>query len=915
MRNMMSSIHVRKNRIIFYEARLLLQIIFCAAIKSLAFFVCGISEKMEELVMNPYQMKKEDVLKMLGTDENGLTQNQAKENQKKYGKNELAEGKKKNPFILFLEQYKDFLVIILIIAAIISGVLGDIESAIVIFVVITINAILGTVQHIKAEQSLDSLKEMSAPTAKVIRDGEIKVVEGKDVTVGDIVVIEAGDYVCSDGRIIENASLKVDESAMTGESEPVEKQETVLDGEKPLGDRVNMLYSGSFATYGRAKMVVTSVGMETEIGKIASLLKSTQEKKTPLQESLDNFGKKLSLIIIGICVIVLGLELFRSDGINLTVFTDAFVFAVALAVAAIPEALSSIVTIVLSVGTQKLAKENAIIRKLQAVEGLGSVSIICSDKTGTLTQNKMTVQKIYFDGQIIDKDDEINARQGQLIIDGALCNDSVQKEGQEIGDPTEIALVNFSEKHDLPVEKMREKYQRLGEIPFDSDRKLMSTVHKIGDNYKMLTKGAVDVLSGRIDEVKTMDGKRPFTAEDLAELKKVNTEFSQMGLRVLAVCERDVDTVDISVDDEKDYILLGLVAMQDPPREESAEAVRKCKTAGIRPIMITGDHLVTASAIARKIGILDDNGRAVEGREIENLSDEELDEFVSDVSVYARVSPEHKIRIVSAWQRKGYIVSMTGDGVNDAPALKQADIGVAMGITGSEVAKDAASMVLTDDNFATIVKAIENGRNLYRNIQRAIQFLLSGNTAGILAVLYASFMALPVPFKAVHLLFINLLTDSLPAIALGVEPHSSDVMNEKPRPKNQSILTKKVLTNICVEGIVIGVMTMIAFYVGFMRNAEVASTMAFSTLCLSRLVHGFNCKSDKPVWFTKKMWNNKSMIGAFFVGFVLLNAVLLVPALQGIFAVAPLTIAELLTVYGLSLGTFVVVQILKMIRK
>lgn len=865
--------------------------------------------------MNPYQMKKEDVLKMLGTDENGLTQNQAKENQKKYGKNELAEGKKKNPFILFLEQYKDFLVIILIIAAIISGVLGDIESAIVIFVVITINAILGTVQHIKAEQSLDSLKEMSAPTAKVIRDGEIKVVEGKDVTVGDVVVIEAGDYVCSDGRIIENASLKVDESAMTGESEPVEKQETVLDGEKPLGDRVNMLYSGSFATYGRAKMVVTSVGMETEIGKIASLLKSTQEKKTPLQESLDNFGKKLSLIIIGICVIVLGLELFRSDGINLTVFTDAFVFAVALAVAAIPEALSSIVTIVLSVGTQKLAKENAIIRKLQAVEGLGSVSIICSDKTGTLTQNKMTVQKIYFDGQIIDKDDEINARQGQLIIDGALCNDSVQKEGQEIGDPTEIALVNFSEKHDLPVEKMREKYQRLGEIPFDSDRKLMSTVHKIGDNYKMLTKGAVDVLSGRIDEVKTMDGKRPFTAEDLAELKKVNTEFSQMGLRVLAVCERDVDTVDISVDDEKDYILLGLVAMQDPPREESAEAVRKCKTAGIRPIMITGDHLVTASAIARKIGILDDNGRAVEGREIENLSDEELDEFVSDVSVYARVSPEHKIRIVSAWQRKGYIVSMTGDGVNDAPALKQADIGVAMGITGSEVAKDAASMVLTDDNFATIVKAIENGRNLYRNIQRAIQFLLSGNTAGILAVLYASFMALPVPFKAVHLLFINLLTDSLPAIALGVEPHSSDVMNEKPRPKNQSILTKKVLTNICVEGIVIGVMTMIAFYVGFLRNAEVASTMAFSTLCLSRLVHGFNCKSDKPVWFTKKMWNNKSMIGAFFVGFVLLNAVLLVPALQGIFAVSPLTIAELLTVYGLSLGTFVIVQILKMIRK
>lgn len=866
--------------------------------------------------MNPYQMKKEAVMEAFGTNENGLTQRQAEENQKKFGKNEIAEGKKKNPFVLFLEQYKDFLVIILIIAAVISGILGDAESAIVIFVVITINAILGTVQHLKAEQSLNSLKEMSAPTAKVIRDGEIKVVAGADVTVGDIVVVEAGDYVCADGRIIENASLKVDESAMTGESVAVEKQETVLEGEKALGDRVNMMYSGSFVTYGRAKMVVTATGMETEIGKIAKLLKNTQEKKTPLQVSLDNFGKKLSFIIIGICIIVMGLTLFRSkDGINLNTFSDAFVFAVALAVAAIPEALSSIVTVVLSVGTQKLAKENAIIRKLQAVEGLGSVSIICSDKTGTLTQNKMTVQKIYFDGEIIDKDSEMNTRQAQLIIDGALCNDSVHKDGQEIGDPTEIALIDFSKKHNLPAESMRERYPRLGEIPFDSDRKLMSTVHKIGDNYKMLTKGAVDVLAPRILEVKTMDGKREFTPSDLEKLKKVNMEFSEMGLRVLAVCERDVPTTEITVEDEKDYILLGLIAMQDPPREESAEAVAKCKMAGIMPIMITGDHLVTASAIARKIGILDDNRRAVEGSEIENLSDEELDEFVTDVAVYARVSPEHKIRIVSAWQRKGYIVSMTGDGVNDAPALKQADIGVAMGITGSEVAKDAASMVLTDDNFATIVKAVENGRNLYKNIQRAIQFLLSGNTAGILAVLYASIMALPVPFKAVHLLFINLLTDSLPAIALGVEPHSAAVMNEKPRPKDQSILTKRVMTNIGVEGLVIGVMTMLAFYIGLMRGDEVASTMAFATMCMSRLVHGFNCKSDRPVWFTKKMWNNKSMIGAFLIGFVLLNAVILVPPLQGVFSVAPLTWIELLAVYGLSLGTFVVVQLLKLIRR
>ena len=867
-------------------------------------------------------MTKEAVMSELRTGENGLTEAQVQKNLRTYGKNELTEGKKKSPFMLFLEQYKDFLVIILIVAAIISGILGDIESAIVIFVVITINAVLGTVQHIKAEQSLDSLKEMSAPEAKVIREGDIKVVSGKDVTVGDIVIVEAGDFVCADGRIIENASLKADESALTGESEPVEKQDVVLEGDKPLGDRVNMLYSGSFATYGRAKMVVTGTGMNTEIGKIATLLKNTQEKKTPLQVSLDNFGKKLSIIILIICAIVMVLELFRErtalfagGGFDLKLFSDAFVFAVALAVAAIPEALSSIVTIVLSVGTQKLAKENAIIRKLQSVEGLGSVSIICSDKTGTLTQNKMTVQKIYFDGKIIDKDDNINERQAQLIIDGALCNDSVRKDGKEIGDPTEIALIDFSKKHNLPCEEVREQYPRLGEIPFDSDRKLMSTVHKIGSNYKMLTKGAVDVLAPMILEVKTMDGKRTFTKDDIEELKRVNTEFSEMGLRVLAVCEKDVPNVDITVEDEKDYILLGLVAMQDPPREESAEAVAKCKMAGIMPIMITGDHLVTASAIARQIGILDDKRRAVEGSAIENLSDKELEDFVTDVAVYARVSPEHKIRIVSAWQRKGYIVSMTGDGVNDAPALKQADIGVAMGITGSEVAKDAASMVLTDDNFATIVKAVENGRNIYKNIQRSIQFLLSGNAAAILAVLYAALAALPVPFAAVHLLFINLLTDSLPAIALGMEPYSGDVMREKPRDKNQSILTKHVMTNIVVEGIVIGIATLVGFYIGLSRGgAELGSTMAFATLCLSRLVHGFNCKSGRPVIFKKQMWNNSTLIGAFLIGFVLLNAVLLIPGLQGIFQVAPLDVFELLTIYGLAVCVFIVIQFLKAIR-
>ena len=859
--------------------------------------------------MEWYKAAKEKVFKELSVSENGLTEAEAEERLKKYGKNELAEEKKQSPFMIFLGQYKDFLVLILIAAAIISMVLGDIESSLVILIVITINAVLGTVQEVKAEASLAGLKAMSAPTAKVIRGGGIKVVNGSDVTVGDIVVVDAGDYVCADGRIIENAAMKVDESALTGESEPVEKEDTVYSEDMPLGDRKNMMFSGSFATYGRAKMVVTGVGMNTEMGKIAALLKSTKEKKTPLQVSLDNFGKKLSFGIIAICILVFILEVVRGgDGIG-----DAFIFAVALAVAAIPEALSSIVTIVLSVGTQKLANENAIIRKLQAVEGLGSVSVICSDKTGTLTQNKMTVQKIYFDGTIIDKNDTPNERQAQLVIDGALCNDSVKKDGQEIGDPTEVALINYSNKHNLKYEEVREKFPRVGEIPFDSDRKLMSTVHEIAGNYKLLTKGAVDVLIPRIKEVKTMDGKREFTPADIEELKNVNMQFSREGLRVLAVCERDVPSADVTVDDEKDYILLGLIAMQDPPREESKDAVAKCKSAGIRPIMITGDHLVTACAIAREIGILDENGRGVEGREIEKLSDEELKDFVTDVSVYARVSPEHKIRIVKAWQSNGYIVSMTGDGVNDAPALKQADVGVAMGITGSEVAKDAASMVLTDDNFATIVKAVENGRNIYKNIQKSIQFLLSGNTAGILAVLYASILNLPVPFAAVHLLFINLLTDSLPAIALGVEPHTPDIMNEKPRPKEQSILTGRVLRNIGIEGLIIAVMTLIAYHIGLMRSDTAASTMAFSTLCLSRLVHGFNCKRDKSVWFTRNMWNNRSLIGAFLIGFVLLNAVLLIPPLQGVFSVDPLSTAELLTVYGLALGSFIIIQPLKMI--
>lgn len=857
-----------------------------------------------------YQMSKEELFSIFGTTEKGLSSEKAIENSQKYGKNVLESGKNKSKLLIFLEQYKDFLVIILIISAIISGILGDIESSAVIFIVITLNAILGTVQTLKAEHSLNSLKAMSSPTAKVIRDGELQVIDSVDVTVGDMVIIEAGDYICADGRIIENASLKADESALTGESEPIEKDISVITEEKPIGDRLNMLYSGCFATYGRATMLVTGTGMDTEIGKIAALLKNTEEKKTPLQITLDNFGKSLSIGIIIICAVVFAMSIARGNEI-----VDAFVFAVALAVAAIPEALSSIVTIVLSTGTQKLAKENAIIRKLRSVEGLGSVSVICSDKTGTLTQNKMTVKSIYSDEKITNAAETLNDVQSRLLIAAVLCNDSTEKDGEQIGDPTETALTAYAAKHGFTAGMVRSEHKRISEIPFDSDRKLMSTVHEFGGELKMLTKGAVDVLLPHITMIAVSGGDRPFTASDSEKVKKANLSFSGNGLRVLAVCEKNISSPKIQSADETGYTLLGLVAMQDPPREESAAAVTKCKAAAIRPIMITGDHLITAKAIAKQIGILEDGTRGVEGSDIDSLTDEELQDFVSDVSVYARVSPEHKIRIVKAWQSKGNIVSMTGDGVNDAPALKQADIGVAMGITGSEVAKDAASMVLADDNFATIVKAIENGRNLYLNIQRAIRFLLSGNAAAIAAVIYCSIFGFSVPFEAVHLLFINLLTDSLPAIALGLEPHSDSVMREKPRSKNSSILSKPILKKIGIDGLIISAVTLAAFHIGAARNAACASTMAFAVLCLSRLIHGFNCKSDRPVIFTKKMWNNKSMILAFIIGFVLLNAVLLIPPMHGIFGTAVLTPLELISIYGLSLASFIVIQITKLFGK
>lgn len=864
---------------------------------------------------NYYQLSSEEVKQEINGKQEPLTSAEVKAHQEKFGPNELVEGKKKTTLQIFLEQYKDFLVIILIAAAIVSGFLGDAESAIVILIVITINAILGTVQTVKAEQSLASLKKLSGPEAKVLRDGSVVPIPSAEVTVGDIVMLDAGDYIPADGRLLESASLKVDESALTGESLGVEKMTDAIEGEVPLGDRTNMVYSGSFVTYGRGSFVVTGIGMETEVGKIASLLKTTSEKKTPLQVNLDQFGQKLSIIILVFCGILFGINVFRGGNIG-----DAFLFAVALAVAAIPEALSSIVTIVLSFGTQKMAKEHAIIRKLQAVEGLGSVSIICSDKTGTLTQNKMTVEQYYVNETVIpaDKIDVKDSEQEKLMYFSILCNDSTNVDGVEIGDPTETALINLGSKLGLDIQKIRGEYPRESENPFDSDRKLMSTKHTIDETPIMVVKGAVDVIMGRTASIQCGDEVRAITPEDIEKIEAQNQSFSREGLRVLGFAYKAVSAEDeLSLEDENNLTFLGLIAMMDPPREESMAAVAECKRAGIRPIMITGDHKVTAAAIAKRIGILEDESEACEGAVIDSMSDEELKNFVEGISVYARVSPEHKIRIVRAWQEKGNIVAMTGDGVNDAPALKQADIGVAMGITGSEVSKDAASMVLTDDNFATIVKAVENGRNVYQNIKNSIQFLLSGNFGAILAVLYASIAGLPVPFAPVHLLFINLLTDSLPAIALGLEPHSKKVMDEKPRPMNESILTKDFLTKIGTEGLCIGITTMIGFMIGLTGeggNAVLASTMAFGTLCTARLVHGFNCKSDYPVIFSKRFWNNIYLIGAFLLGLVLITCVMTIPALDEVFKVQTLTFTQLLIVYGLALVNLPIIQLMKKIK-
>ena len=859
-----------------------------------------------------YQQTKEEILGQFQVTEQGLISSQAEKILAEKGENVLEEGKRKSTLQVFLEQFCDLLVVILIIAALISMVSGNVESTVVILAVIILNAILGTVQHAKAEKSLDSLKSLSSPNAKVLRDGQKVEIPSARVVPGDILYLEAGDLVVADGRILENYSLQVNESSLTGESTNVDKSDGTLHSDCALADRANMVYSSGLVTYGRAVVLVTATGMDTEIGKIAALMNATKEKKTPLQVSLDQFGSRLAMAIMVICALVFLLSLYRKMPV-----LDSLMFAVALAVAAIPEALSSIVTIVQAMGTQKMAKEHAIIKELKAVESLGCVSVICSDKTGTLTQNKMTVQNIYTNGQTITID-QLNLKNQlhrYLLYDAILTNDSSIVDGKGIGDPTEFALVEMGRKATVDENLLRELMPRLEEIPFDSDRKLMSTKYELHDVPTVLTKGALDVLLDRTVKIRMEEGIRDITQEDREAILQKNLEFSQEGLRVLAFGYKEVpEDYTLSLDNENDFIFLGLISMMDPPREESKAAVADAKRAGIKPVMITGDHKITATAIAKQIGIFEDGDIAMTGRELDAMSEEELDRKITDISVYARVSPENKIRIVDAWQRRGSITAMTGDGVNDAPALKKADIGVAMGITGTEVSKDAAAMILTDDNFATIIKAVANGRNVYRNIKNAIKFLLSGNMAGILSVLYTSLAALPVPFAPVHLLFINLLTDSLPAIAIGMEPAEKDLLSEAPRNPKTGILTKDFMTTILTQGGIIAVCTMIAFHTGLRTgSAATASTMAFATLTLARLFHGFNCRSKHNI-FKLGFSSNWYSLGAFAAGVVLLGIVMFVPFMQNLFSVTPLTQSQLINVCLLAAVPTVLIQMFKIIR-
>lgn len=859
-----------------------------------------------------------DIIKETESSMEGLSSSEAEKRLKEQGFNELKEGSKVPLWKMFLDSFKDPLVIILLIAAIVQVFLGEWVESLIIFLVVILNSILGVTQTRKAESSLNSLKKLSSPNAKVLRDGNKVTLPVRELVVGDVVFLEAGDYIPADGRLIEAQSLKVVEGMITGEAEAVMKHTDVIVEDVGIGDQRNMVFSGTTVVYGRGKLVVTHTGMNTEVGKVAALLETAGTKSTPLQEKLDEFGKKLGIFIMILAAVIFGIQVFRgymSGNDMKTLVFDSFMFAIAVAVAAIPEALSSIVTIVLAVGTKEMASRQAIIRKLPAVETLGSASVICTDKTGTLTQNKMTVVDFFMYG--IEKDEEPSSQVKALNLTTTLCNDSeITEEGKEIGDPTEVALLHYATKRGIDYNEIREKYDRLSEIPFDSDRKLMSTVNSIGGNSIMFTKGAPDVVFSRSNTALNDGDLVPMTEEILQRYRKQNESFSDRALRVLAFAIKDVPDINFvpCLEDEVDMTLVGLTAMIDPPREQVYDAVKEAIRAGIKTVMITGDHKTTAAAIAKDIGIMQEGDLALTGQELDALSDAELKKKLEKITVYARVSPENKIRIVKAWQEKGNIAAMTGDGVNDAPALKQANIGIGMG-SGTDVAKDASAMILTDDNFATIVSAIEVGRTVYSNIKKAITYLFAGNLGAIIAIIFAVFVNWANPFTAIQLLFINLINDSLPAIALGLEPAEANIMDQPPRDINESILAGGTWQSVLLRGILIGIVVIAAQFVGNQTSPVLGAAMAFSTVTLARIFQTLPARSNNINVFKLGFFKNRYVLIAILITFALYGIVL-VPGIREIFNIPDtFMMKQLLICLGLALTSTVIMELSKFFKR
>ena len=890
-----------------------------------------------------------EVEKELETDlEKGLNKEKVEERQEKYGFNELQQVAKKSLFQRFLEQFKDFSIIVLIIAAIVSGIVGvlqgeGITDTIIILIVVIVNAIIGVAQESKAEKSLEALQKLSDHASKVIRNENMEVVPSKELVPGDIVVLDTGDYIPADLRIIEAVNLKTQESSLTGESVPVEKTSEIIEEQEiGIGDRKNMLFSSSLVTYGRGKGIVVETGMTTEVGKIAGMINSTEKQETPLQQKLDKLGKTLGIAALVICAVIFILGILQGKEI-----ISMFMTSVSLAVAAIPEGLVAVSTIVLAIGVQKMVKKNAIVKRLPAVESLGSATVICSDKTGTLTQNKMTVEKIFWNDATREasniSDDEIDEELTKLVYANMLCNDTkISSDGTLTGDPTETALVDMGFKLNFDP-SIYDRMERVEEIPFDSDRKLMTTVNKVGDKYVVYTKGGIDEILKRCTSYEIGGQISEELESYINKIRQENEKMAQNALRVLGCAYKEIDHIPTKEEMktiENDLIFIGMVGMIDPPREEVKLAVEKCKTAGIKTVMITGDHKITATAIAKKLGILENDDEAITGLELEQMTDEELEKNVRHYSVYARVSPEHKVRIVKAWQKNGEVVAMTGDGVNDSPALKKADIGCAMGIVGTDVAKEAADVILTDDNFATVVSAVEEGRKIYDNILKVIQFLLSSNIGEVVVLFFATLLT-PLFSKwfgitdingleillPIHILWINLVTDSLPALALAFDPANSDIMQRKPIKPGKGIFTKGMTWRVVYQGIMIGGLTLAAFMIGLattkepigtltldQSKIEVGQTMAFVTLALSELVHVFNVRDNKKSIFKTGIFNNMKLIGAIIISAVLMFVILLIPGLREIFSIPVLPKENIIELICLVIAPIVIVEIFKLLK-